>query len=662
MLLSPRILSSTVFGLAILFFVIAPGSAFAQQQITVYSECNYQGRPATIGRGLYSAKDLADAGVVEDSISSIVVPPGLSATLYSDDNFAGRSGVLRDAIKCLDADRFNNIISSLTVQPAGQEEAAAAAAEKRVQQESAAVTLYPDCRYQGPGIALSAGEYTLAKLQRLGMANNSVSSIRVPAGYEIAVYENDFFRGQALRFQQSDQCLRDNDMNDKITSVVVGSKNGLGGSTVTQIQNQTQTNQGQSGQDQLAQTQSSGSNQPLAIEIYSECNYKGIGVRLAPGKYQVGDLEDLGMPNNAISSVRVPRGLKASIYENDFFRGDGAVLQSDEGCLIGAQLNDKVSSIIVERGGLPQVSDQSGTLAGGSSSSTAAGSSVSAADATAALYSQCGFRGSRVLLKDGEYTAEQLHQMGFKDNSLSSLKVADGHQVELFFYDFFRGKSGYLRADDDCLTNDGFDNEVSSIKVTRIGVGGTAEEDKPLTQVDGGQRAATVYQHCSFKGGNVALTPGRYTQDALRQLGIGNDVISSLKVQEGYQVQLYDNGQLRGRPVVVNADDDCLDDNNMLNRVSSLVITQVRQPPRPSSDEQRAAMAAALEAGIDCVALYAERNICDARRWPDIVQRCNLEEVPAMTDGYLKGHVEAGNCIPRYWDDLSKRIRNPALR
>ena len=235
-----------------------------------------------------------------------------------------------------------------------------------------------------------------------------------------------------------------------------------------------------------------------------------------------------------------------------------------------------------------------------------------------------------------------------------------GYQIELFFFDFLRGKSGYLRDDDNCLSNDGFDNEVSSVKVTQV-----SETNRPLEPVASETAsAATVFGECDYTGGSVSLKPGRYTQDNLRELGIGNDLIASLKVQPGHTVVLYDNGQLRGRGVAFTEDDDCVKDDGLYRRVSALIIAPTRRKNARSSansSNQRDTLVA-LDNGLKCVSLYVERNVCTANRWNDIRQRCELDKVSALSDGYLEQHVRAGNCTTRYWSDLQERIKKPSLR
>ncbi len=625
-------------------------ASVANAQITFFTDCNFLGKSVTLPVGQYTAADMQAAGLPANSISAAVVPEGFTATLYTEDRYGGRSGVLKRTSSCLDGDNFDNIVSSMTVQVAGTENASAQTVLNRQIKPRQMVTVYAECRYQGVAASLPAGEYSLAELQKMGISNNDISSISVPPGFQATLYENDFFRGRNIGFTKSDQCLRGDGMDNVVSSLVITGA----------LQNNQSTAQTQATAPSNTNAANTNANTSTAaredtISIFSECNFKGLGFRLRAGKYLASDFEKLGMPNNSISSLRIPRGFVVTVYENDFFRGDAKVLQADDSCLIGDQLNDKISSMVVE-----SVAATSANQAQVQTQNQPQPNQTTATIA-AKLYSKCRFTGAIASLPVGDYNSADLQRLGIKDNALSSVSVTPGYQIELFFYDFQRGKSGYLREDDDCLANDGFDNEVSSVKVTRID-----GDDKPLTQVDTVARAATVYQHCDFKGGNVSLTAGRYTQEKLRQLGIGNDVISSLKVSPGYQVVLYDNGQLRGQGVVVEGNDGCLDDNGMYRKVSSLSIGKKPQT-RPAAtaasgrdDSLRAAVA--LDASLECVALYVERDICDARRWPDIVKRCKLAEAPLMTDGYLQDHVERGNCTSRYWTQIVQRVREPSLR
>ncbi len=613
--------------------VLVPGSL--QAQITVFAECNYQGKAISLAPGIYDTRALNRAGVGDNSISSIVVSDGFSSTLYVDDRFEGTSGTLKKSNSCLH-NTYKGNISSLTVQKRGNEKLAQQAVEERYPRNktSAGVTFYGLCDYRGKAVTLPAGDYRLADLQAAGIANNDISSLKIPRGFSVIAYANDFLRGDSLELQNSDSCLSNDGFDETISSLSIRVDPRFVADNTREESFNSQT-----------------------VIAYSECNYRGTAVELAAGEYTESDLLQRGMRNNSIASLRVPEGFSVAVYENNFYRGNGALLETDVACLDGRALSNKISSVVVE-----------GSAVNASQSTTQAGSTAgsNASSAVVTLFSKCGYEGNRVALPVGEYNSEQLQRLGMPDNALSAMRVNPGYEAELFFFDFFRGKSGVLRSDDSCLSNDGFDNEVSSIRVKRTGTGGSTDNYSEGIAGNADDFAATVYGQCNFAGGNVSLQPGRYTQTQLAELGIGNDAIASLRVKPGFTVVLYDNGQHRGRGVPFNADDNCLDDNNLLRRVSSLVIGKT--PERSNRNNNAGSLSSgastspALAQGINCVSLYVERNLCEARRWTAMANRCKLERIPNMSDGYLESQVLAGNCTSANWPTLRERIRNPSLR
>ena len=92
--------------------------------------------------------------------------------------------------------------------------------------------------------------------------------------------------------------------------------------------------------------------QPQNFEatLYEHCNYEGQSVSLGPGKYDIGQM---GIPNDRLSSIRIPSGLRVTIYENAGFRGRWWSMTKDEPCLAdrnynGLNFNDQASSIIIK--------------------------------------------------------------------------------------------------------------------------------------------------------------------------------------------------------------------------------------------------------------------------------------------------------------------------
>jgi len=87
----------------------------------------------------------------------------------------------------------------------------------------------------------------------------------------------------------------------------------------------------------------------------------------------------------------------------------------------------------------------------------------------------------------------------------------------------------------------------------------------------------TVYKHCNFSsdGYSVTLPEGNYTLSQLNALGILNDDVSSVKVQGGYQVVLYNDDNFLGSSLSLTADNSCLVNNNFNDLTSSLKVSAV---------------------------------------------------------------------------------------
>ncbi|WP_433890407.1 discoidin domain-containing protein [Streptomyces sp. CA-111067] len=86
-----------------------------------------------------------------------------------------------------------------------------------------AAVLYGDANYSGPSATLPAGSYDLPQLQAAGIANDSVSSLRVPAGLTVTAYADAGFSGTKWTFTSDTPNLTATGNNDAISSVRVTS-------------------------------------------------------------------------------------------------------------------------------------------------------------------------------------------------------------------------------------------------------------------------------------------------------------------------------------------------------------------------------------------------------------------------------------------------------
>jgi hypothetical protein len=87
-----------------------------------------------------------------------------------------------------------------------------------------------------------------------------------------------------------------------------------------------------------------------------------------------------------------------------------------------------------------------------------------------------------------------------------------------------------------------------------------------------GGGVATVYKDCNYLGYSKGLNAGAYTLSQLNGLGILNDDISSLKVNAGYKVTLYENDNFTGAALVVTGDKSCLVADSWNDRATSLKV------------------------------------------------------------------------------------------
>ncbi|RAV98220.1 basic secretory protein-like protein [Pseudochryseolinea flava] len=86
---------------------------------------------------------------------------------------------------------------------------------------------------------------------------------------------------------------------------------------------------------------------------------------------------------------------------------------------------------------------------------------------------------------------------------------------------------------------------------------------------------ATVYQHCSYGGYAVALTPGTYTLSALQARGMVNNDVSSVRVTAGYKIIFFDQDNFAGTSLEKTGDDDCLVNENFNDLTTSIRVEQV---------------------------------------------------------------------------------------
>ena len=179
----------------------------AQNYVTIYRSCNYEGDSQRLYEGEYRSVDIR---IGNDRMSAIRVPKGWAVTVYKANNFGGASKTYYDDVRCL-PEQFNDAISSLRV-----------FRRNGRNNNVNAVTIYRSCNYEGDSQVLNEGQYRSADI-RIG--NDRMSAIRVPDGWAVTVYKANNFGGASKTYYDDVRCLPEQ-FNDAISSLRVFRSNG----------------------------------------------------------------------------------------------------------------------------------------------------------------------------------------------------------------------------------------------------------------------------------------------------------------------------------------------------------------------------------------------------------------------------------------------------
>ena len=89
--------------------------------------------------------------------------------------------------------------------------------------------------------------------------------------------------------------------------------------------------------------------QESTATFHQDCNYRGYGVALDVGSYDLAALNARGIRNDDLSSLRVFNGYKVTLYADAGFTGKSTVYTKNSACLSNAGWNDIVSSLKIEK-------------------------------------------------------------------------------------------------------------------------------------------------------------------------------------------------------------------------------------------------------------------------------------------------------------------------
>jgi hypothetical protein len=161
--------------------VVIPGGTQPTANVQLFQHCAFGGWQANFNNtGNVSTAQLQAAGGVNNDASSIRIAPGFRVVAFNGDGQTGTSVTLTGNVDCFVGVNFNDVLSSMRIEAIG----------------GGGVVFFQHSNFGGASSqALAPGNYTLSALVALGFVNDWASSVRIPAGRTVTMFQHDNFTG-----------------------------------------------------------------------------------------------------------------------------------------------------------------------------------------------------------------------------------------------------------------------------------------------------------------------------------------------------------------------------------------------------------------------------------------------------------------------------------
>ena len=330
--------------------------------------------------------------------------------------------------------------------------------------QNSVVTVCSDMNYGGYAVGLPLGEHDMAALAAYGIINDDISSLKVPSGYKVTLYDNSGFGGES-RTYTSDASYVGDDFNDRCTSIKVSTAGVSGKGGLYKLQNRN------SGLYMDVNNNSTENNANVVVfadeqgdpSQFWQLAEVGEGI-YSIKNYRSGKVLDI-MDNSTDNGAVVQQYDDYSAANQQFILLDAA----DGYYYLAASHCGKVVEVpssSLEWGEWCKLYDNNG-------SATQQWKLVDYKPqgyAVATVYKDADYKGSSLGLPEGSYNATDLALYGIGADQISSLKVTPGYRVILYDGDNFDGENVSYTGDTNHFPS--FNDKTSSIRIEASGVSG----------------------------------------------------------------------------------------------------------------------------------------------------------------------------------------------
>ena len=386
----------------------------------LYVDQDYGGSSISLGEGNYTQDELANYGISAKNISSLKVTKGFKITLYENADFTGNSKSWTTDASFVGGD-WNDKACSVRIEPNGK---SGLSGNFKIMNRNSGKYLDLDnnktdnntaiVQFDDEGVDASQtwtftevmkgkGVYSICSY---GNKNRGMDVVDFSKDNGAQVQLYDYLGNPHQQFILYDcgegyyQLVARN--SGKVVEIPQSSK-GNGEWIKIYDNNGTHTQQWAVVENRY--------DEASAVTLYTDKDYKGKAVTLSEGEYNLSRMGLYNLKDNDMSSLKVTPGFKVTIYADDNFQGTSKSYIASES-FVGADWNDKMSSLTVEAYHELQVTYQIG-------------------DASEAVTSGVSTEGSLATLLGGEDNAMKVTQLSVKgylnDQDIITLQRMAGH-------------------------------------------------------------------------------------------------------------------------------------------------------------------------------------------------------------------------------------------
>jgi hypothetical protein len=267
---------------------IVPRIAFSKNAINFFADKNMRGVFTSLTPGKYTSTQIS---LPIKTISSISIPENIEVVLYSNDNFTGKSILVKDSVSNLVEHGFNDQVVSIEI-----------IQKDNTTNFSSIGKVFYNTNFNGKSIPLTLG------FKEIDM--HQIRSLKLNEGYEMKVFQNSNLVDIVSK--------NASDLNIK------KSDNGLYTFLVSQID----PNESKS-----------------TIVVYKDIDYNCKRQYIIVNNQT--HFNNLEFMDTSISSIKIPDGLHLQIFENSDFTGASIYITGDIPNLKNYAFNDRMRSFIV---------------------------------------------------------------------------------------------------------------------------------------------------------------------------------------------------------------------------------------------------------------------------------------------------------------------------